>query len=116
MVPGGAVLPPVQGVSYIAFTDPSGGSQDSFTLALAHQEGEGAVLDLVLERRPPFSPMVVNEDSIVSSRKRVIAFIEGTGIHRRVSHPGFQFFLERQRGGPSRISHPSSRISILQRR
>ena len=43
--------------SYVAFTDPSGGSGgDSFTLAIAHKENQTAVLDLVRETRPPFSP------------------------------------------------------------
>ncbi len=50
-------LPPVSGCTYVAFTDPSGGSQDAFTLAIAHREADGrAVLDCVRERRPPFSP------------------------------------------------------------
>jgi hypothetical protein len=49
-------LPPLSGVTYIAFTDPSGGSQDSFTLAIAHREGERVVLDAVREVRPAFSP------------------------------------------------------------
>lgn len=49
-------LPPVPGTDYRAFTDPSGGSQDSFTVAVAHPEsGDRAVLDAVRERRPPFS-------------------------------------------------------------
>jgi hypothetical protein len=47
------------GVSYVAFADPSGGSQDAFTLAIAHREGERGVLDLVRERHPPFSPDAV---------------------------------------------------------
>ena len=41
---------------YVAFTDPSGGSQDSFTLAIAHMEGANIVLDAIRETRPPFSP------------------------------------------------------------
>lgn len=50
-------LPPVEGVRYVAFTDPSGGSRDSFTLAIAHVDRDGRViLDAVRERRPPFSP------------------------------------------------------------
>ena len=52
-------LPPVGGVRYFGFVDPSGGSQDSFTLAIAHQEKGTAVLDCVRERRPPFSPEAV---------------------------------------------------------
>jgi len=49
-------LPPAVGVSYVAFCDPSGGSQDSMTLAVAHQQGEVVVLDCIREVRPPFSP------------------------------------------------------------
>jgi len=42
---------------YLAFMDPSGGRQDSFTLAIAHQEKDDLiVLDVVRERRPPFNP------------------------------------------------------------
>lgn len=42
---------------YFGFVDPSGGSSDSMTLAVAHRDKSGkAVLDCVRERRPPFSP------------------------------------------------------------
>jgi len=44
------------GASYFAFVDPSGGSSDSMTLAIAHMEGERVVLDCVREQKPPFSP------------------------------------------------------------
>jgi hypothetical protein len=37
---------------YAAFVDPSGGANDSFTLAIAHREGKSAVLDVVREIRP----------------------------------------------------------------
>ena len=47
---------PLPGKRYAAFVDPSGGSADSMTLAVAHKEGEIAVLDLLREIRPPFSP------------------------------------------------------------
>jgi hypothetical protein len=49
----------VAGIRYIAFVDPSGGSQDAMTLAIAHAEGEVMVLDAVREVRPPFSPEAV---------------------------------------------------------
>jgi hypothetical protein len=56
-------LPPVAGTDYVGFVDPSGGSADSFTLAIAHGEvREGqviAVLDAVRESAPPFSPDAV---------------------------------------------------------
>jgi hypothetical protein len=50
-------LPFVKGTRYYGFCDPSGGSSDSMTLAIAHRNGIGhAVLDLVRESKPPFSP------------------------------------------------------------
>jgi hypothetical protein len=50
-------VPRIEGASYLAFVDPSGGSSDSMTLAIVHIEGgTRAVLDAVRERRPPFSP------------------------------------------------------------
>jgi len=53
-------LPPVPGTSYVAFTDPSGGQSDSFTLGIAHQEKRGVVvLDAIREVIPPFSPEAV---------------------------------------------------------
>ena len=41
---------------YTGFVDPSGGSADSMTLAIAHREGDTAILDAIREVRPPFSP------------------------------------------------------------
>jgi hypothetical protein len=50
-------LPPISGVTYVAFVDPSGGSSDSMTLAIAHREDDGvAVLDCIREVRAPFQP------------------------------------------------------------
>ena len=50
-------LPPMGGTSYVAFCDPSGGSSDSMTVAVAHRGKDGAaVLDVIRERTPPFSP------------------------------------------------------------
>jgi hypothetical protein len=47
----------VKGTSYAAFVDPSGGSSDIMTVAIAHHDRGGrAVLDAVRERRSPFSP------------------------------------------------------------
>ena len=50
---------PVSGVTYCAFVDPSGGSADSMTLAIAHGHDGDTVLDATRERRPPFSPEAV---------------------------------------------------------
>jgi hypothetical protein len=54
--------PYLPGITYKAFADPSGGANDSFTLAIAHRVGECAVLDLIRERKPPFSPEAVVEE------------------------------------------------------
>lgn len=49
--------PYAAGTHYVGFVDPSGGSADSFTLAIAHKDADGrAVLDAVREKKPPFSP------------------------------------------------------------
>jgi hypothetical protein len=58
--------PPQRGITYSAFLDPSGGSSDSFTVAIAHRHrnigtGDVIVLDALRELRPPFSP-----DSVVA--------------------------------------------------
>ena len=49
-------LPPQAGVRYLAWVDPSGGSQDSMVLGIAHREGDRAVLDVLRERKPRFDP------------------------------------------------------------
>ena len=61
IVPGRAELPWNGRLQYRAFVDPSGGSSDSMTLAIAHyQEKQGEptklILDCLRERRAPFSP------------------------------------------------------------
>jgi hypothetical protein len=53
---GVLVRPPRAGVRYRSGCDPSGGSRDSFTLAIAHVEGDTAVLDCLVEIRAPFNP------------------------------------------------------------
>ena len=59
VVRGRFELPPVPSVQYVAFTDPSGGSADSMTLAIAHHQDGRGVLDCVREVTPPFSPEAV---------------------------------------------------------
>jgi hypothetical protein len=58
-------LGPRSGVTYRAFVDPSGGSEDSMTLAIAHKTAkpeEQIVIDAVREAHPPFSPEAVVDD------------------------------------------------------
>jgi hypothetical protein len=47
---------PKPGVTYEAFTDPSGGSADSMTLAIAHRQADLTIIGVLRERKPPFSP------------------------------------------------------------
>ncbi len=49
-------LAPLTEHRYHAFVDPSGGSADSMTLAIAHRECDTVVIDAIRERTPPFSP------------------------------------------------------------
>jgi hypothetical protein len=48
--------------SVFAFVDPFGGSSDAMTLAIVHTEGKTQILDVIRERRPPFSPEAVVEE------------------------------------------------------
>lgn len=74
--------PPVRGLAYRGFTDPSGGSgTDSFSLAIAHvEERQGrrvAVLDAIREVRPPFSPESATAD--LAALLRTYGITEVTG-------------------------------------
>jgi hypothetical protein len=73
---GRTVRPPIERIHYRAFADPSGGVGDAFTLAIAHREGTKGVLDLLYERRPPFSPPgVVSELAELLRRYRLTSVI-----------------------------------------
>jgi hypothetical protein len=63
--------------SYVAFTDPSGGSHDGFTMAVAHADGERAVIDMVAEITPPFSPDAVIEEFATRCKAYRITRVEG---------------------------------------
>jgi hypothetical protein len=81
VVPGRREVPPVSGVAYGAFVDPSGGSQDSMTLAIAHSEVRDkrvvAVLDCVREVKPPFSPTSVVDEFTVVLRAYGVKAVSG---------------------------------------
>jgi hypothetical protein len=56
-------LPPLAGVRYVGFVDPSGGRGDAFTVAIAHREDTGrVVVDLAQTTPPPFDPALVVKD------------------------------------------------------
>ncbi len=51
---------PVDPPRYTAFVDAASGSgKDSFTVAIAHVDGERTVLDVIRAHRPPFNPSAV---------------------------------------------------------
>jgi hypothetical protein len=63
---------PIDKYSYAAFVDPSGGSADSFTMAISHREGERIFIDAIREIQPPFSPeAVINEFAALCRSYRV---------------------------------------------
>ena len=63
---------PLSGISYMGFVDPSGGSSDSMTLAIGHEQDGVAILDALREAKPPFSPEdVVSEFSAVLHSYRI---------------------------------------------
>ncbi len=75
VAPGRHELPPISGPRYVGFTDPSGGSSDAMTLAIAHADRDGrAILDAVRVSRPPFSPESVTED--------FAAVLKTYGVHK----------------------------------
>jgi hypothetical protein len=68
---------PVIGTAYHAFVDPSGGSSDSMTLAIAHRENDVIVLDCVRERRAPFSPEAVVAEFVDTLRHYHVGTVYG---------------------------------------
>ena len=59
---GVTVRPPIPGVAYRGFCDPSGGMSNSFACGIAHAEGELAVLDCLVEIPAPFNPATATGD------------------------------------------------------
>jgi hypothetical protein len=68
---------PSERLHYLAFCDPSGGSADSFTLAIAHKEGERVVIDAVRETKPPFSPEATINDFTILLKSYGVTRVTG---------------------------------------
>lgn len=76
--PGTHERMPVSRISYRAFVDPSGGAADSFTLAIGHRDDDGSsVLDVIRDRKPPFSPEGVVEEFAALLKTYRITRIKG---------------------------------------
>lgn len=63
--------------TYVAFVDPSGGSADSFTLAIAHLEDGLGILDVIRERKPPFSPEGVTAEFCAVLKRYGLTEVQG---------------------------------------
>lgn len=74
---GVTVIPFRHGVEYKAFCDPSGGSRDSMTLAIAHAEEDRGYLDYIDEVRAPFQPSVVVEKFAAQLRQYQLSEVTG---------------------------------------
>jgi hypothetical protein len=77
VVPGVFERPYEPRHKYVGFVDPSGGSGDSFTLAIAHKEGETSVVDVVRKRKSPCEPPAVVEEFAHILRQYHVNTIEG---------------------------------------
>jgi hypothetical protein len=75
---GVTVRPPATAVhKYRSGCDPSGGAKDSFTAAVAHDEHGAAVLDCLIEIKPPFNP--AEAVAQVAAMLRAYGLTETTG-------------------------------------
>jgi hypothetical protein len=129
--------PPQAGVRYESFVDPSGGSNDSMTLAIGHLEGGTAVIDCLREAVAPFTPDdVVDEFVQLLARYHlrktngdryaaawVTTAFEKRGVHYRHSElPRSQLYLNMLPHLNSRtvrlLDHPRmvAQIASLERR
>ena len=71
--------PARRGIEYVAFADPSGGSVDSFTLAVGHYDHikQTVVLDCLREVTAPFSTEKAVEDLCATLRDYNVHSIQG---------------------------------------
>lgn len=70
--------PPQAGTSYFAFVDPSGGSSDSMTLAIAHRgEDDRAILDAIRVRKAPYSPDAVVKEFAATIKEYGLSEVTG---------------------------------------
>lgn len=69
---GVTVRPPRAAIRYRSACDPSGGARDSFTAAIAHDEGSVTILDCVVEVKAPFNP--------TSATKKIADVLKSYGL------------------------------------
>jgi hypothetical protein len=80
IVPNLFERPPQRGVQYVAFCDPSGGSVDSFSMAIGHLDysrGRIVIVDCLREATAPFQPLQVVEEFSRTLRDYRIGTVHG---------------------------------------
>jgi hypothetical protein len=70
--------PAFEGVRYVGFTDPSGGSSDSMVTAIAHRENGVILIDAIHEARGPFQP-----STVVAEQAEML---KRYGVHTTIGH------------------------------
>jgi len=106
-VPGRRWLQPVQGTRYFGFTDPSGGGQDSFTVAVAHveerhllREAQRVIQWQDMHRRADLDPLGARRDL-------------ARDIHRRAQDRAARLLMDL--GKPEHIETPAvGRLDLLE--
>jgi hypothetical protein len=101
-VDDGVLERPPANFHYVAFTDPSGGSVDGFSLAISHREGNRVILDLVRERMPIFSP-----DNVVDEFSSLLKSYRCSVVHGDKYGGEFPRELFRKRGVTYQLSERS---------
>jgi hypothetical protein len=77
VVRGRRELTPDRSIAYRAFVDPSGGSRDAFTVAIAHRDRDRVVVDCVRAWPAPFNPTGVVAEAAVLLRSYGIRGVSG---------------------------------------
>ena len=81
-------LPPCDGVTYRAFVDPSGGGADGFSLAIAHEEKDHVVIDVVRERHG--SPALIAQEYAALLKRYRVRSVSGDRYAGRWPRDEFQ--------------------------
>ena len=76
-IPGRFELPPMSGVNYVAFVDPSGGRHDAACMAIAHEDKKVIVLDVARQWKAPHIPAAVIEEQAGILRRYGLSLVVG---------------------------------------
>lgn len=83
-------LPPRKDIKYVAFTDPSGGRHDAFTLAIGHSEVERYICDVIRGTPAPFNPSSVVEEYAALLRSYNVREVVGDNYSAAWSETAFK--------------------------